>query len=330
MADNELTPTTRPNFIVDADEDPVAKAARILGGRSGRIAIAGRALRHLDIAPAGVPLSLVGHSATMSVLRDDDTETAVGLLTAIAPFDNTTVPKTLDDLKVIEVLTYDLSVSEAASLNIPIIGEVSGGFARRVVTQEYRHYAEVPGLNGETILYGYAIRICVTSSTTNIKAKTSLAFLAAEAQLQTTEARFAFQVVGLAGQKVEDNVLPPQEFNVENYFKALESVRALLVVRRDTTTRFTPHILATRFPGDINERVLLTSTARAYALTQMLNGRRLEQALDGSPSAKDIFKGAITDTYLRVTGSADPSSTANDEGRKVAKRMLAGLRVSAG
>jgi hypothetical protein len=54
----------------------------------------------------------------------------------LAPgIDPSQIPQTLNDLDVLISFTYDLTVSKAMELNIPVVGSGSGGFERRVLLE---------------------------------------------------------------------------------------------------------------------------------------------------------------------------------------------------
>ncbi len=71
------------------------------------------------------------------------------------------IPTSIDELTNGLSYTYDLSVTAALQLNIPIIGSVSGGIARRVVVAERCAFKPITQ-DGIERRYGYAIRMCVT------------------------------------------------------------------------------------------------------------------------------------------------------------------------
>lgn len=133
------------------------------------------------------------------------------------------IPSSLTDLGRIEVQSYDLSITAAANLSIPVIGSAGGSANRRVVVLEQSAYREVPE-NGAVLQYGNAVRFCVTVTKWDANLKLTLPFLAASAEVGSIAAHWTLQILGLAGPKIAEAILPPAELNVEKFVLAKQSL----------------------------------------------------------------------------------------------------------
>ncbi len=123
----------------------------------------------------------------------------------------------MDDLSTQVLRVYDLSVTAAGQLNIPVVGSISGGTSRRVIVLERTAYKEIEKENTK-YQYGYAIRLAITVNKLTAETKLTLPFLTASAELGQIEAKWILQVVGLAGPKIDSAILPPKELNLETFF----------------------------------------------------------------------------------------------------------------
>ena len=90
--------------------------------------------------------------------------------------ENTEIPQTIDELPIQISRVYDLSVTAAGQLNIPVVGSVTGGASRRVIVLERAAYKEIVKDN-ITYQYGYAIRLAITVNklTADVKMTLSMA-----------------------------------------------------------------------------------------------------------------------------------------------------------
>lgn len=222
------------------------------------------------------------------------------------------IPQNLDDLPIQVSRTYDLSVTAAGQLNIPVIGSVSGGFNRRVIVLERTAYKEIDR-DTTKYQYGYAIRLAITVNRLTAEAKMTLPFLTASAELGQIEAKWILQVSGLAGSKIDGAVLPPKELNLETFVLANQSLDSLIKAVRDPTTVFKAQVVAVIKPADVIEREYLTSVGKIYALVRIEKGRKRGDALREIGTIRDEIRDAIVDTYkdfAGITGDAEvPSVT---------------------
>src|SRR3974390_1662747 len=178
----------------------------------------------LDVSPVTEPSASDIARAMLSahiVRVDTDTFRPMSVALKGPLFDNT-IPTSIGDLPESDCRCYDLSVTAALQLNIPVIGSVSGGFGRRVVVSERCALKRITQ-DGIERDYGYAIRMCVTVDRWNADFKVNIPFLAASAQLGVIEASWLFQVVGLTGPKIDLN-LPPTNLDVETFVIAKQSL----------------------------------------------------------------------------------------------------------
>jgi hypothetical protein len=246
---------------------------------------------------------------------------AVGLVDSI--------PTLLDELDRSSSTTYDLSVSAAASLDIPVVGSVSGGENRRVVILERKSWKEVV-LNQSTFYYGYAIRFAITVNKLDASMKLGLAYLSAAAQVGLIEGKWSLSTVGLSGVKIDSVSIPPQELNVETFVLAKQSLQALIGAVRDPSTRFS----AIKLAEIKSEQQLVAeyrkSIARTYALARIKERKTLQQAINDLPSGngREVFQGDITDFYISFVGIANPTDPISIVASGRAAQFLLGVVVN--
>jgi hypothetical protein len=238
------------------------------------------------------------------------------------------LPGSLDDLPVAVTRAYDLTITTAVDLKIPVIGSVSGGYSRRVVVMERAAYKEIEEEN-ERRQYGYAIRLCVTVNNWSAGTKVSLPFLAASAELGRIEGQWLLQVIGLSGQKIDAAILPPSKLDVKTFVIAQQSLEKVIKAVRDRGTIFQASLIAVIEPLDEASRKLRCSAGRTYALSCIERGRNLEDAqkrLDvGNPELNDC----LTEVYETFAGLTNPMEKPSDEVRRHARELLGPIRADA-
>jgi hypothetical protein len=99
----------------------------------------------------------------------------------------------------------------------------------------------------------------------NADLKVNIPFLAASAELGVVEAQWLFQVVGLAGPKIDLN-LPPTKLDVETFVIAQPGLEKIISAVRDPTTKFLVSIIAEMRPLDQVTKELKASVVRSYGL----------------------------------------------------------------
>ncbi len=238
----------------------------------------------------------------------------------------TGIPTTLPELNRQVVRTYDLSVTAAGNLSIPIVASVSGGFNRRVIVLERAAYKDVP--EGDiTYQYGYAVRLAITVNKVTADMKLTLPFMAASAEVGHVEGKWTLHVVGLAGAKIDAAILPPTELNVETFVLAKQSLTALINAVHDTKTTFTAAQIGVKKPAGMIEREYQIAVGRAYALGRIHKGRNLGKALSELDTVSDTMKDTITDTYKEFAGIANDTSKPSDSVRTKAQATLGDVKV---
>lgn len=248
---------------------------------------------------------------------------------ALVPFILNEAPSKLTDLEEVLTRSYDLTVSAAVDLQIPIAGSGSGGLNRRVIVLERAGFNKVGPDNpeGSEKHYGYAIRLCVTVNRWQATSKISLPFLAASAQLGTIEAQWILQVIGLKGKAIDKAILPPTELSVETFFIAKQSLEKLVEAINDSSTVFKPQLIAEIRAPDNTNLDLRRSIGKAYALTCLERGRSLEDAQQrlGSPDTEVLD--AIREVYEIMNGIGDTSQKPSNEVRHKADEICGRLRT---
>ena len=245
----------------------------------------------------------------------------------LSGFDPDEIPTSLNELSNIETRAYDLSLTRAGQLNIPAFGSVSGGYQRRVVVLERVAYKELQDEQGVKYQYGYAIRLCITTSDWNASSQVSFPFLAASAELGRIQAKWVMQVRGLAGEKIDTAILPPTELSVENFVVAKQSLHELGEAVRDPSTVFTAALVATVHPTDPIERDYRIATAKSYALSQIGERERLADATERLESDRTEVNDAIAQVYEQFVGITDPMARPSQEMQRKARELLGRLRT---
>ena len=236
------------------------------------------------------------------------------------------IPKKLNDLPQAVVRAYNLSVTMASELSIPVIGSVSGGYNRRVVVLERSAFKKIPH-EDEKHHYGYAIRLCLTINKWETSLKTSLSFLAASAELGHIKAEWILHVMGLAGLKIDEAIIPPRELNVETFVLIQQSLSKLIKAKNDKSTKFIPTLLAIERPKDALEKVYKINVAKGYALSSLEKGWKLNKAIKELKTEDDEMIETIVEVY-KVAGITDPVSKPGIETRNWANSILGKVLVS--
>jgi len=233
------------------------------------------------------------------------------------------IPESIDDLPQATNRVYDLTVTGAAELGIPVAGSVSGGGSRRVVILERAAFVEIETQDGGMEQWGYAIRYCVTVSKFEASMKLTLPFLAASAQMGSIEAQWMMQVVGLSGPQIDQSTITPTDLNVETFVLAKQSLEKLINAVRDAGTTFHPSRLAKYLPEDqrlLNYRKAVGTT---IALDKIAEGKTLSRAM--SRLTDPVVIDGLREVYSEFLGSGGTGDV--DIQSKIIAQQLIG-RVS--
>ena len=231
---------------------------------------------------------------------------------------------TLDQLVETASHTYDLSVKRAGELNIPVAGSGSGSLSRRVVVHEWKKYLDVEGDDNIHRHYGYVIRFAVTVDNWQTSASIGLPFLSAKAQLGQLRASWQMQVRGLTGPKINENILPPQELNVETFVLGKQQLEKIIGGVSDPSTTFQAVLLETINPQSPDVEYWLDAVA-VFALACIRKGRSEPDALHRLRSTDPQANDRVRDLYqdFGVSGPNDPP----DDARKRAAAILGNISV---
>jgi TPR repeat protein len=245
---------------------------------------------------------------------------------AVADIDPGERPKTLAELTSAMNRSYDLSVTRAGDLNIPVVGSIGGSYNRRVVILERAAYKTVVGHSGAQYHLGYALRLCLTVNKWDANLKASLPFLAASAQMGQIEAGWMLQVLGLAGPRIDAATAPPGELNVETFVIAKQSLTALIEAINDRSTTFSAFQLARIEPVDKQGDDFRRSAARTYAMSRIARRSSLADALDRMRSGDEIVNQSIRDTYEAIAPGG-PTDRPTDEAVRKVRELLGGIEA---
>jgi len=236
------------------------------------------------------------------------------------------IPQTRDELSELLSFTYDLTVTRAGELNIPIVGSVSGGFNRRVIVYEWTRYKELTGSGSIKYRFGYVIRFCLTVSKWEVQGKLSLPFLTAQAELGNIEASWLMQVRGLIGPKIDSVVLPPQDLKVETFVIAKQSLNAAISAISDPKTKYVPGIVLASIDPNAPGVVYWLSAVKAYAVDSARRGRTGAQTMARLGTTDPAANDAITEVY-NYLGITNPNQTPDNSARENAAMILRGIKA---
>ncbi|MCA0361517.1 MAG: hypothetical protein LCH41_10745 [Armatimonadetes bacterium] len=225
----------------------------------------------------------------------------------------------------IESSSYELTITAAQSLNVPVMGTVSGGASKRVVVLERRAYRKQPVAGGVEYI-GYTIRLAVTVNRLEANAKLSLPFLAASAEIGQIEGRWTVQVVGLTGPKIDEALIPPAELSVEQYFKAKECLRLLIEALSDPSTTIQEQRIFMEPAADLDQMRSDEALGRAYGLSCLDRRWRLQRALAEVVGARQALLDAVTSTYSQVAGITGELEDIPPSAQIEARRLLGEIR----
>lgn len=234
------------------------------------------------------------------------------------------IPQTMEELGELLSFTYDMTVTQALQLNIPVVGSVSGGNNRRVVIFEWTRYKSLFGTNGIECRYGYVIRFCLTINKWDAEGKLNLPFLTAQAELGNIQASWMMHVRGLTGSKLDAVILPPQDLKVETFIIAKQSLEAAIKAIADPTTRFVPGIVVGKVDPNSKESLYKISAVRAFALSSLRRGRTGADTQGRLGSTDTASIDAINEAYT-YCGVSNMSERPSNAARETAGRLLGGI-----
>jgi hypothetical protein len=235
--------------------------------------------------------------------------------------EGTSVPTRLEELNMSQSHVYDLSVTAAQELSIPVIGTVSGGQSRRVVVLEAKRWKDVEE-SSSTIQYGYAIRLAITTNKLDVNMKLNLAYLAASAQVGLIEASWTMYCIGLSGKPVDSALIPPKELTVETFVLAKQSLEQLLNAVWDPATTFSAVKIAETMNADQLRKEYYKNIARAYALGRIERGKTLTQAINELGAGQPVFAEFVSEFYRSFVGIITPSDSIPPQARQRARAFL--------
>jgi hypothetical protein len=236
------------------------------------------------------------------------------------------IPNSLDDLPYLVSQAYDLSVTMAADLNIPVIASVSGGHNRRVLILERSAYKPIIDKD-ITKNYGYAIRLVITVNKWDASSKLNLPFIAASAQLNSIEAKWMLQVIGLAGRVIAAVLVPPTDLNVETFVLAKQSLTNIIGAMNDPSTKFIPEVISIERHSNAIQLEYKKAIAKTVALSGIKDGRSLDKIIQTYSQNEQSIVDTIADVYRNFAGVVNDQDQPKDLVRKEATVLLAGLNI---
>lgn len=279
-------------------------------------------LHPVALAPTS---ALYPAAAVASVLE----RPSLGRAPALAAFDYdpALVPKTLKDLESAITQSYDLTITRAGELNIPVVGSAGGSMNRRVVVLERIAYKELAGASGSQYRFGYAIRLCVTVNKWDATMKASLPFLAASAQMGQIEASWILQVLGVAGTKISEATAPPAELNVETFVIAKQSLEKLIAAVNDPSTTFAAQTLQKIDTAQQRSQAFEEAAVTTFALSSISRKRSLDEARKRLGAAIDPVASAILQDVYDVMAPGLPADRPTQDAANKANELLGGIQA---
>ncbi|RMH28572.1 MAG: hypothetical protein D6692_05290 [Planctomycetota bacterium] len=245
-------------------------------------------------------------------------------LISIASADEDPLPTDLASYPYEESRVYDLSVSAAASADLPVFS-TSGGMSRRVVVLERVKYLIRSRPNGSEAQFGFAIRLLLTVSRLDGKMSLKLPVIAASAQLNMLEAKWQLQVHGLTSEEISAAIYPPTDLDVETFVYAKESMEKVIKAVHASSTKFTPVLIALRPPANLVERHAEEALGRTAALDAIKEGRSLMTLESKLASMPARVLDAAVDMYKAVVGGdVGPAESPPLSARQAARDLLRG------
>ncbi len=238
------------------------------------------------------------------------------------PKDGRALPNTYEDI------TF-LSRSAALSLGINL-GSLSATGEQRVWISEKSIYKDCAASDGSLIRMGASVRLLVHFSALKADVKLTLPLIAAEAQLGNTEARVSLSVLGYIGSIPKDYQIPWQPFNVESYAVIMERAGKVRDLVFSDLQSISPVPLAVPSPVDITDDTMVMAIGRAWALSNISDGRSCSDAKQRLPEqlANTAATDAISQTYAQLLKSKTCDGAKPDPiAQATASQLIGGLRL---
>lgn len=165
------------------------------------------------------------------------------------------------------------SLSEAISLNIPIVN-ATGSTSLKIYGKDYKRQSPAcSGSDGSQLYYGQIIRTVIEIENYDASLGVNLSAFAASATLGKTTQHFYFYKDGFYNAQVDQilSTIAGKDFNVENYYtfqQVLPQIQALLV---SPDTRFAPAIVQIDNQADVEKKKILNSSFIVYAVQNIIN-----------------------------------------------------------
>lgn len=250
----------------------------------------------------------------------EETEPA-GAVSRSAAIGETKVPQSLDDLEQTVSRAYDMTLSKAVTMGIPVAGSMRGGDSRRVIVLERASFSVVERPDGVSEQWGYAIRFCATVNRRDADLRLSLPFLAASAELGHIEAQWMLHVIGLAGTEIDAASITPTDLDVETFVLAKQGLERLITAVRSEGTRFHAKRLARLTVQNNALSTYRTQVASAIAIGAIARGARLEKL--EREFEDSMLLDHIRETYAAIQAQCDEDRV---DAQLLAKSILDGAR----
>jgi hypothetical protein len=237
------------------------------------------------------------------------------------------VPTKLTDLPRQNTFTSTMSLDVAASLGIPV-GSTDTKYSRRIFIQEYLKYLDIKKAK-QTVRWGIGVRWVVNYKMLDVQAKTtSIALIAASAQVGSIEAEARFQVIGIDSAEITAAIPAPVNLSVDTYVVLNDAFMKIKGLIWGSNTTVTPQILAVL--GEIKDEVdqdFEEALAVSWALTKIAEGQTLQYALDDSRIRSLGFDSAVKAIFISIANSSEPNKKPSNSAQSRAREILVGFSL---
>lgn len=239
--------------------------------------------------------------------------------------DEDELPTAISELSETASHTYDLSITRAAELNIPVVGSGTGSLKRRVVVHEWKKFKPIMDKTGIRKHVGLVIRFAVTVDNWEVSANFGLPFLSAKAQLGQIKASWRMQVRGLAGPNIDKHILPPGELNVETFVLGKQNLEKIVESIDDDSTTFHAVVIESFDPRSKDLEYWI-GAVKAFAVFSIRKKRAESDALRRLSSNDQQAIDAVSDVYESFGIGANQRP--DDDAVRKASAVLRNLSVS--
>lgn len=249
-------------------------------------------------------------------------------LTVVWP-NGTTAPATFADLNSgVDSDMYELSMDDAAKLNIPILTlDASASAVQRILILDHIAYKNVTMSDGSQARVGAGIRWIMELATTSANANLSFPAVAAQAQLNVATAKVLIEQIGMNDAQITQDLEVPTEVDVDNYVKMSDGFNEAITALAPTTP---VQPVVVQLYSDVSapdDSQYHLACLQAFALACVANGKTINTAQHDCPYQDAQSQSSVSDVYRSKFGITDPNQHPSAIDVDVAKSLIGSLNV---